>query len=67
MALNPVLKAPIRDVNDVIVMQTAIIGEAEVLCTRDDDFFESPAPEYLDKLGIGVLDDVSLIQRLRSR
>jgi uncharacterized protein len=26
--LNPLVSAPIRDVNDVIVMQTAILGEA---------------------------------------
>ena len=64
--LSPLVNAPIRDVNDVIVMQTAIIGEAGVLCTTDDDFFEPPASEYLNKLGITVLTDVELIQRLRS-
>jgi putative PIN family toxin of toxin-antitoxin system len=64
--LNPLVTAPIRDVNDIIVMQTAIIGEADVLCTRDTDFFEKPASEYLTKLGIAVLDDVSLMHRLRA-
>ena len=64
--LNPLMTAPIRDVNDIIVMQTAIIGEADILCTNDDDFFEQPAREYLSKLGIAVLDDISLIHRLRS-
>jgi hypothetical protein len=39
VTLNPLLTAPIRDVNDIIVMQTAIIGEADILCTNDDDFF----------------------------
>ena len=58
--------APIRDVNDVIVMQTAIIGEADILCTKDEDFFEKPAGEYLNKMGITVIDDVALIKRLRS-
>jgi hypothetical protein len=29
------------------VMQTAIIGEADILCTKDDDFFEKPAGELL--------------------
>ncbi len=51
--LNPLVTAPIRDVNDVVVMQTAIIGEADVLCTKDDDFFAEPAREYLRKMGIG--------------
>ena len=64
--LNPLVASPIRDVNDTIVMQTAIIGEADILCTKDSDFFEDPAREYLSKLGIAVLDDISLIHRLRS-
>lgn len=64
--LNPIVTAPIRDVNDIIVMQTAIIGEADVLCTKDDDFFADPANEYLRKMGIVVLDDISLMHRLRS-
>ena len=64
--LNPLVAAPIRDVNDIIVMQTAIIGEADVLCSKDADFFDETAREYLNKLGIAVLDDISLMHRLRS-
>jgi uncharacterized protein len=64
--LNPLVIAPIRDVNDIIVMQTAIIGEADILCTKDDDFFAKPACDYLSKLRIAVLDDISLMHRLRS-
>ena len=52
--------------NDVVVMQTAIIGEADILCTKDEDFFETPAAEYLEKMGIAVVDDIALIQTLRS-
>jgi hypothetical protein len=66
VTLDPLVIAPIRDVNDIIVMQTAIIGEADVLCTKDEDFFESPANEYLHRMGISVLDDIALMQRLRS-
>lgn len=65
VTLDPVVQAPIRDVNDIIVMQTAIIGEADVLCANDDDFFAAPAAEYLNRLGIAVLDDISLLRRLR--
>lgn len=32
--LNRLLVTPIRDINDTVVMQTPIIGEADVLCTR---------------------------------
>lgn len=65
VTLSPLVPAPIRDVNDIVVMQTAIIGEADILCTNDDDFFEEPASGYLAGLGIAVLDDVALIRRLR--
>jgi predicted nucleic acid-binding protein len=66
VTLNPLVTAPIRDVNDIVVMQTAIIGEADILCTKDDDFFEKPASEYLSEMGIAVLDDISLMHILRS-
>jgi putative PIN family toxin of toxin-antitoxin system len=63
---NPMLTAPIRDVNDVIVVQTAIIGEADIICTNDDDFFEKPIAQYLSNHGIRVLDDIALMEWLRS-
>ena len=62
---NPLLVTPIRDINDTVVMQTAIIGEADVICTRDQDFFEPPAEPFLRKAGIEVLDDVALMKLLR--
>ena len=51
VVLNALLVTPIRDVNDTAVMQTAVIGEADVLCTkigtssnpRRRPFFEEPA------------------------
>ena len=64
--LNPVFTAPIRDVNDLIVLQTAVVGEADVICTTDQDFFQPPASVFLDKLGIAVMDDIALIKQLRS-
>ena len=39
IAVNPLTVAPIRDSNDVVVLQTALTGEADVLCTIDRDFF----------------------------
>lgn len=62
---DPLLITPIRDANDAVVLQTAVIGEADILCTRDHDFFEPPAEAFLRKAGISVLDDVALMQRLR--
>ena len=46
--------------------QTAVIGEADILCTKDRDFFEPPAEGFLRKAGIAVLDDISLMRQLRS-
>lgn len=48
--LNPLVTAPIRDVNDVIVMQTAIIGEADILCTKDDVSLRSLPSPWLSRL-----------------
>jgi putative PIN family toxin of toxin-antitoxin system len=64
--LDALIPAPIRDVNDIIVMQTAIIGEANILCASDDDFFARPAREYLEEMGIIVVDDMTLMRRLRT-
>jgi len=66
VSLNPFFAAPIRDVNDIIVVQTAVVGEADVICTRDRDFFDPQASAYLQKLGIAVMDDVALIKHLRA-
>ena len=66
VVLNPLLTAPIRDLNDLMVVQTAIIGEADVICANDEDFFEKPIAEYLSHHGISVLDDIALMERLHS-
>ena len=63
--LDPMLIAPIRDPNDIVVLQTAIIGGAEAICTTDEDFFKAPASAYLESLGILVCTDAELIRRLR--
>lgn len=62
--LNPLTLAPIRDRNDIFVLQTALSGEADVLCTSDRDFFEPPASIFLASCGIAVLTDTQLMRRL---
>lgn len=64
--LNPLLIIPIRDVTDLFVLQTAIIGDADVLCTSDEDFYSPPASDFLKKAGVIVENDVLLLRRLRS-
>lgn len=65
MPPNPLIRASIRDSNDIHVLQTAIVGWADVLCTYDRDFFEAPALDFLEKCGITVLSDAQLLRRLR--
>ena len=66
VALNPLQLAPIRDRNDIFVLQTVLHGEADVLCTGDRDFFEPPASIFLASVGIVVLTDEQLIRRLKA-
>jgi hypothetical protein len=63
--LNPVFTAPIPDVNDIIALQTAVLGEADMICTADRDFFQPPASLFFHKLGIAVMDDIALIKQVR--
>jgi predicted nucleic acid-binding protein len=64
--LVPLTRAPIRDRNDIFVLQTALSGEADVLCSGDRDFFEPPASIFLASCGIDVLTDAQLMRRLEA-
>jgi putative PIN family toxin of toxin-antitoxin system len=66
VTLNPLLSIPIRDVNDVVVVQTALIGEADVICTTDEDFYDPGLIRFLTRVGISVMDDATLMQRMRN-
>ena len=63
---DPMLIAPIRDPNDIVVLQTAIVGGAEAICTTDEDFFNHPASAFLESVNILVFTDAELMRRLRS-
>jgi predicted nucleic acid-binding protein len=60
------LAVPIRDPADLAIVQTAIAGDAEFICTMDPDFYEPAITDFLGKLGIKVLDGVALMQVLRA-
>ena len=63
---DPLVQVPIRDVNDIFVVQIALSGGAEILCTCDRDFFEPPASIFLESRGIEVLTDAQLMPRLKA-
>jgi len=63
--LNPSYRAPLRDPNDLIVLQTAERGEADILCTNDGDFYDPTILSYCTARGIEVCDESTLLERLR--
>jgi hypothetical protein len=48
------------------VIETALLGRAECLCTLDRHFHASQVARFLAGRSIEVLDDVQLLKRLRS-
>jgi len=57
--------APLRDVDDLDVLQTAERGAADVLCTNDKDFHDDPAVlGYCAARGIEVCYEIDLLTRL---
>ena len=57
--------APLRDSNDLNVMQTAERGGAGLLCTHDADFHEPGMIEFCSHRGIEVCSEATLLARLR--
>jgi putative PIN family toxin of toxin-antitoxin system len=45
-------RAPLRDPTDLIVLQTAERGEAEILCTSDEDFYDQAVIAFCTVRGI---------------
>jgi putative PIN family toxin of toxin-antitoxin system len=64
VVLDSLTPVPIRDRNDIFVLQTALSGEADLVCSGDRDFFEPPASFFLASFGIEVLRDVDMMRRL---
>ena len=56
--------SPLRDPEDMAVLQTAERGAADVLCTHDADFYDTAVLSFCSELGIIVCDEVTLAARL---
>ena len=59
------LTAPIRDPKDVHILQTAIGGNADYLCTLDGHFWETPVVTFCSNRGITVISDLDLLRLVR--
>ena len=64
VTLDPNYRAPLRDPDDLIVLQTAERGEADILCTNDGDFYDPTILSYCAARGIEVCDELTLLERL---
>jgi hypothetical protein len=51
----------------VVVLQMAVSGEADVICTLDRDFYADDTLSFCVALGIDVCSDVELAGRISGR
>ena len=58
------LAVPIRDSQDAVLLQTAVSGEADIICTVDRDFYDSDTIAFCATSGIDVCDDIELARRI---
>ena len=65
---SPVSPPPVRtrDPDDDQVIATAVAGRAEVICTRDQHFFDPSVRSACAAHGIRILNDVDLLHELRA-
>jgi putative PIN family toxin of toxin-antitoxin system len=63
----PTIPPPIhtRDPNDDFVIATAIAGQAEVICTWDNDLIDPTVQAACARYGIRILKDSQLLPELR--
>ena len=55
----------LRDPADEPVLGTALAGNADVICTRDADFFTEEVRRFSAARGIQILSDLELLRALR--
>ena len=57
----------LEDPDDDPIVQTAVLGGAQYLCTRDTHLLESTVVEYCAAYGITVTNDIALYRILTGR
>jgi len=53
------------DPDDDSVVHTAVVGQAEILCTLNRDFYDASVLEYCTQHGVLVGSDVVILDLLR--
>jgi putative PIN family toxin of toxin-antitoxin system len=57
----------LNDPDDDPVIYTAVAGRADVLCTRDRDFFQPDVVAFCQDQNIAVMDEIDLLRLLAPR
>jgi uncharacterized protein len=65
--IDDTLTTPIRDPEDAHVLQAAIAGEAEFLCTLDAHFYDDVVLDFCSRHGIHVVSDVEMLGLIRAQ
>ena len=67
--VEPFITEPIvrSDPQDDPVLFTAVQGRADVLCTRDRDFYLPEVMAFCRQRGIEVMNELELLRRMRSQ
>ncbi len=64
--IDETITPPIRDPQDIHILQTAISGKAEYLCTLDQHFYETPVVAFCSNRDIAIISDLDLLHLVRS-
>ena len=62
--LGIVYVAPLRDASDLMVLQTADVGRADLLVSADPDFYDDAVLRYCEERGIDVCTERMALARL---
>lgn len=57
--------APIRDPNDIHILETAISGRVDYLCTLDEHFRDERVGAFCRDRGIAIISDLDLLRHIR--
>lgn len=64
--IDETITPPIRDPKDIHILQTAIGGKAEYLCTLDEHFYETPVVAFCSNRDVTIISDLDLLRLVRS-
>jgi putative PIN family toxin of toxin-antitoxin system len=65
--LPPGPRVVLKGSDDDAVIQTAVAGRADILCTLDQHFYDARVMAFCEQRGIRIVSDVELLQELEGK